>query len=644
MAGQLPRTEALADFVCRGLAQVPGIAHAWHAAETELPVAAPAGVERVPVRLGAHHYGEVVLRIADPDRYRPYAPYVANLVVMLAVMLQERGQRTLQEAYQEELERRVAERTRELSEEVRERRTAEAQALAEKRRAEAYLDIAEALILELDADGRIVVLNQRGCDLLGVTPDAARGQDWFELAIAPEERDAVRAVFERAIAAAENPYEYYDSAIVDRSGARRVLAWHNIVHRVDGRVVGSLSSGIDITARQQAEADKRALEAQLRDAQKLESLGRLAGGVAHDFNNMLAVILGHAELAIRETDPDAPLYRDLEEILEAANRSSDLTRQLLAFARRQIVSPRVLDLNEAVGGMLKMLRRLIGEDIDLAWMPGARLWPVEMDPSQVDQILANLCVNARDAIADVGKITIETHRQVFDEDYCAAHANFRTGEYVKLSVSDDGCGMDKATLAQIFEPFFTTKAYGKGTGLGLAMVHGVVHQNNGFVNVYSEPGAGTTFSVYLPRYTGTAERSALDGAVEPTPTGLETILVVEDEPAILVVATKMLRLQGYTVLTARNAAEAIRVSNENAGGIDLLLTDVVMPEMNGRDLAKHVAPLHASMKVLFMSGYTANVIAHQGVLDPGTHFIQKPFSVQSLAAKVREVLDGVDDA
>jgi CheY-like chemotaxis protein len=353
---------------------------------------------------------------------------------------------------------------------------------------------------------------------------------------------------------------------------------------------------------------------------------------------MLNVILGHAELALADLAPDHPLHADLTEIRRAGERSADLTRQLLAFARKQTVAPRVLDLNHTVAGMLKMLKRLIGEDLDLRWQPGDQLWLTWMDPSQLDQILANLCVNARDAITDVGRITIETANRTFGADYCADHAGFAPGDYVQLAVSDDGCGMDEETLAHAFEPFFTTKVQGTGTGLGLATVYGIVKQNNGVINVYSERGHGTTFTICLPRYAGepAARAEAAPARVEP---GHETILVVEDEPAILQLTARMLQRQGYTVLTARLPGEAIRMAREYPGVVHLLMTDVVMPEMNGRDLAKNLLSLYPGIKRLFASGYTADVIAHHGVLDEGVCFIQKPFSMAGLAAKVREALE-----
>jgi two-component system, cell cycle sensor histidine kinase and response regulator CckA len=403
---------------------------------------------------------------------------------------------------------------------------------------------------------------------------------------------------------------------------------------------GALVFVRDITARKQAEAEKERLEAQLQQAQKMESVGRLAGGVAHDFNNMLGVIFGHTEMALEDVDPASPLYASLQAVHQAAERSAALTRQLLAFARKQTVAPKVIDLNETVVGVLKMLRRLIGEDIDLLWQPGRNLQPVKVDPAQIDQLLANLCVNARDAITGVGEITIETASVRFDEGYCAAHHGYLPGEYTLLAVSDDGCGMDRATQNLIFEPFFTTKEQGKGTGLGLASVFGMVKQNNGFINVYSEPGQGTTFQVYLPAY---AVKSA--GVVEKAPDlpaehGNETILLVEDESAILKMTTMMLTRLGYTVVAAATPGEAIRLAHGYPGRIDLLMTDVVMAEMNGRELAATLLCRNPDLKRLFMSGYTANIIAHHGVLNEGVHFIQKPFSMKDLGGKLREALEG----
>jgi len=398
-----------------------------------------------------------------------------------------------------------------------------------------------------------------------------------------------------------------------------------------GKVTAVIEMVDDIT-------ERLFLESQLRQAQKMESVGRLAGGVAHDFNNMLGVILGRTELALEKADPSLPFFADLQIIHKAAERSANLTRQLLAFARKQTIAPKVLDLNETVESMLKMLRHLIGEDINLAWLPGKNLWPVNVDPSQIDQILANLCVNARDAIAGVGKVTIETGPTAFDEAYCAVHTECVPGEHVLLAVSDDGCGMDQETLEKLFEPFFTTKEMGKGTGLGLATVYGIVKQNNGFINVYTEPGQGTTFKIYLPRHRGAIEQRQQEGAAESAG-GHETILLAEDEPTILNMTKEMLQRLGYTVLAASLPGDAIRLAKAHAAEIHLLITDVVMPEMNGQDLARNLLSFCPNLKCLFMSGYTANVIVHHGMLEEGVQYIQKPFSRRALAAKVREVLD-----
>jgi signal transduction histidine kinase/CheY-like chemotaxis protein len=403
------------------------------------------------------------------------------------------------------------------------------------------------------------------------------------------------------------------------------VLWHGII--------------LDITERKLAEEEREKLHEQLAQAQKMESVGRLAGGVAHDFNNMLGVILGYTEMAIENADKENPLYSDLQEIRQAAQRSANLTRQLLAFARKQSVRPRILNLNETVESMLKMLQRLIGEDIELKWLPGNNLGTIKMDPSQIDQILANLCVNARDAIKDTGMVMIETSNVFIDTNHLSEHPYFVSGEYVLMVVSDTGCGMDRETLSHLFEPFYTTKKTGEGTGLGLAMVYGIVKQNDGFINVYSEPGQGTTFKIYLPFFAAQDKCSAEPKAIESSRTGNETILLVEDEPMILEMTTVMLNRLGYQVLPALTPGEAIRLAREHVSEICLLMTDVIMPEMNGRDLAEKLLTLYPDLKRLFMSGYTANVIADRGVLGEEFHFIQKPFSKKDLAAKIREVLD-----
>jgi PAS domain S-box-containing protein len=404
-----------------------------------------------------------------------------------------------------------------------------------------------------------------------------------------------------------------------------------------------IGTGIELIEQKRAQEENKRLEKMLNQAQRLESVGRLARGVAHDFNNMLGVILGHTELALLQADEHHELHGDLKEIQKAAKRSADITKQLLAFARKQVISPRQLDLNDTVESMLNMLRRLIGEDIDLVWKPFAHLWSVKMDPSQIDQILVNLCVNARDAITGVGKLTIETGKKTFDEEYCKDHAGFFPGDFVLLAVSDNGSGMDKEVLDNLFEPFFTTKPVNKGTGMGLATIYGIVKQNNGFINVYSEPGQGSTFKIYLPRSVADKDTEKAVPDKKAAAGGTETILLVEDEPSILRMTRMMLERKGYTVLPAATPTEAVEKAKNHSGPIDMLMTDVIMPEMNGRDLAGQITDLYPDIRLLFMSGYTANVIAHHGVLDDGVAFIQKPFSMVDMTEKVRAILDSASD-
>jgi PAS domain S-box-containing protein len=410
----------------------------------------------------------------------------------------------------------------------------------------------------------------------------------------------------------------------------------NLLQNPDIR--GVLLNYHDITTRKRSEEQGERLQAQLNHAQKMESVGRLAGGVAHDFNNMLTVIRGNADLAMEQLPEASPLRENLEEIQKCAKRSSDLTRQLLAFARRQTIAPRILDLNDTVEGMLKMLRRLIGEDVELSWKPGAGLWSVNIDPSQVDQVLANLCVNAKDAITGEGTVILETRNETFDSDYCSTRDGYVPGDYVMLAVSDNGCGMPREVQEHIFEPFFTTKEVGAGTGLGLATVYGIVKQNLGFINVYSETGQGTVFRIYLPRHLEAAD-AVERRSDEALPRGTEAILLVEDEKSILDLGRKILSSLGYTVLATSFPAEAMEMARRHPGGVQLLMTDVVMPGMNGRELASRLTAAFPALKCLFMSGYTADVIAQRGVLKEGEQFLQKPFTLRGLAVAVRHALD-----
>ena len=484
-------------------------------------------------------------------------------------------------------------------------------------------------------DGVFQYVNPRFAEIFGYSVEECRNMSFRQL-VYPEDLDQVVEKVGKRIAGEIESMRY---------GFRGVKKSGEVIHveifgssmEYRGRTAAT-GTMLDTTARMQAEAEREKLQAQLIQAQKMQSIGRLAGGVAHDFNNMLGVILGHTELAIEQVKPDEPLFSDLREIQSAAQRSADLTRKLLAFARKQTISPKVLDLNETVEGMLKMLRRLIGEDVELSWLPEGRLWTVNMDPSQVDQILANLCVNARDAVGKFGKITIGTANTRLDETNCADCPGLMPGEYVQLSISDNGCGMDRKALSQLFEPFFTTKKLGEGTGLGLATVYGIVRQNNGHIDVHSEPGEGTTFKIFLPRYVDQGEKMARKEESRSVRGGHETILIVEDEEAMLNMAKTMLERLGYRALAAGTPGEALKLANEHASEIDLVITDVVMPEMNGKELVERLSSLYPNMRSLFTSGYTADVIGHHGVLNEGVHFIQKPFSRKDLASKVREVL------
>jgi two-component system cell cycle sensor histidine kinase/response regulator CckA len=395
----------------------------------------------------------------------------------------------------------------------------------------------------------------------------------------------------------------------------------------------------DITERKRAEDALHATEEQLRQSQKMEAVGKLAGGVAHDFNNLLTAISGHSELSLRRLGADDPLRRNVEVIKSASDRAASLTRQLLAFSRKQVLQPKVIDLNDVVVETNKLLRRLIGEDIDLLTVLEPSLGQIKADPGQITQVLMNLSVNARDAMPRCGKLTIETSNIYIDEEYARRHVSVAPGWYVMLAVSDTGCGMDDATQQRIFDPFFTTKEVGKGTGLGLSTVYGIVKQSGGNVWVYSEVGRGTTFKIYLPRTDKVVEPLEVSGGHDDAPAGTETVLLVEDEEIVRDMTHEILRMSGYHVLESSRGSEALAVCERHRGPIHLMLTDVVMPQMSGRELAERLIPLRPEMRVLYMSGYTDDAIVHHGVLDEGMAFIEKPFTPNALARKVRESLD-----
>jgi PAS domain S-box-containing protein len=413
--------------------------------------------------------------------------------------------------------------------------------------------------------------------------------------------------------------------------------------RVSGRSVSNgTEGGVVFELFAEDVTERRALEQQLRQSQKMEAVGRLAGGIAHDFNNLLMVISGYSEFLLERLGSDPSLRAPAQEIASAAERASSLTRQLLAFSRKQMLAPKIVNLNSIVTENLKMLTRMIGEDIDLVMVPTPNLWPVRADSGQIEQVIMNLAVNARDAMPSGGKLTIETSNVTLDDDYVRVHAPLRPGEYVMIAISDTGAGMDAETQQQIFEPFFTTKGP-KGTGLGLSTVYGIVKQSGGYIWVYSEIGKGTTFKIYLPRVAATGEPALAQPAaqadtrvVEP---GTETILVVEDEANLRYLARQFLEKQGYRVIEAADGAVAMQIAVAHEGVIHLLLTDVIMPGMNGRELAQRISEIRPNVKILYMSGYTENVVGHNGMLDAGVRLLQKPFNLRDLKSKVREVLD-----
>lgn len=493
-------------------------------------------------------------------------------------------------------------------------------------------DLAPVGYLTLNGQGKIIEANLTATSMLGITRTDLLKKPFAKF-IHPEDQDLYYLHCKKNKGTTRP--QPLDMRLVHSDNTS---FWAQLLTTFQANGEGRITFS-DITPRKEAEAESAKLEIQLLQAKKMEAIGRLAGGIAHDFNNMLTVIIGHADLAKMSVDRSSPIYENLIAISDAAEHSSNLTRQLLAFARKQVISPKLMDLNEAVSSMLNILQRLIGEEINLNWHPSASLWLVMLDPSQFDQILANLCINARDSIAGIGNITIETENYVTDDNFCSQNVDCIPGEYVRFSVSDDGCGMDMETLAKIFEPFYTTKGFGKGTGLGLATVDGIVKQNHGFINVCSEPGVGTTFSIFLPRNTDATGHSEVEAPEETARHGkLETILVVEDDPAILNLISTFLKELNYRVLAANGPREAMRLAIEHSDAIQLLITDVVMPDMTGHDLANNLKKLNPQIKCLFMSGYTADIIATHGVLATGVHFIQKPFTPKLLSAKLREVL------
>ena len=507
---------------------------------------------------------------------------------------------------------------------------------SEERFKELY-DNATVGYFEYDAQGRITSVNRTELEILGYTFEEMIGQPVWKFIV---EGETARQQILAKLAGTMPPFRGFERTYRRKDGTTfPALIEDRLLRDANGRITGIRCTIQDITERKRAEEEMAALQDQLRQSQKMEAIGRLAGGIAHDFNNFLTVIKGYSQLSLLELKEDSPLKGNIEEINRATDQSADLIRQLLAFSRRQVMEMRVLDLNILLQNLDKMLRRVIGEDIELVTLLAEDLGRVRTDPGQIEQVILNLAVNARDAMPSGGKLTIETANVELDETYARRHVAVTPGRYVMLAVSDTGVGMTPEVRDRVFEPFFTTKEEGKGTGLGLSTVYGIVKQSEGNIWIYSEPGHGTTFKIYLPQVEELLEEVKEKVVGEELPRGSETVLVVEDEQEVRKLAVRVLKRQGYKVLEASQGDDALRLCEEHNRPIQLMVTDVVMPGMDGRELTNRLMLLHPEIRVLYMSGYTGNTIVHHGVLERGINYIQKPFTVDALAGKVREVLD-----
>jgi PAS domain S-box-containing protein len=493
-----------------------------------------------------------------------------------------------------------------------------------------YVENAPDGIFVFDRVGKYVDVNRAACEMTGYNERELTAMGITDLICSEDKEDAQFCIDQLLT----DGQVYHESGYITKSGEARHWAI-NAVTLDEHQFLGFVK---DITKRREQEQQREALEEQLRQAQKMEAVGRLAGGVAHDFNNMLTAIIGFSEVVYEALSELDPLREDVREIRRAADSAASLTQQLLAFSRKQIIHPKVLNLNQRIADSENMLRRMIGEDIELRVIPDLGLGKVLFDSGQVDQILLNLAVNARDAMPHGGKLTIETKNSMQEEGECLTCAEKIVGDFVMMTISDNGIGMNEEELSRIFEPFYTTKKKNEGTGLGLSTIHGIVHQNNGHINVYSEPGHGTIFKIYIP-LVDAEEDADTSSAPGQEVGGNETILLVEDQELVRRLAKRLLNSNGYHVIEAEHGGEALEKYIGYAGEIELLLTDVVMPQMSGKQLYDRLAKLTPELKVLYMSGYTENVIAHHGVLDEGTNFIQKPFNRVEILQKIRSVLD-----
>lgn len=531
----------------------------------------------------------------------------------------------------------LRQRVKELEKSEQECKRVKAALQASEKKFQQFYDECPVGYHELDTKGRITRVNRKELEMLGYTPGEMLGNPVWNFFL---EEDTTRHVTLAKLGGDVSFHDTFERSYRRKDGTTLpVLIEERLLRDERGQILGIRSAVEDITERRQTQEALRRSEEQLRQWQRVEAIGRLAGGVAHDFNNLLMTIKGCSELLLNAFDRRDPRREEVEEILKAADRATSLTRQLLAFGRRQVLQPQLLNLNSVVMNMDKMMRRLIGEDIQLVTILDKELWSVKVDPGMIEQVIMNLAVNSRDAMPHGGKLILETSNVIHDEEYASSHVSVKPGHYVMLAVSDNGCGMDKETQSHLFEPFFTTKEKGKGTGLGLSTVYGIIKQSGGNIWPYSEAGQGTTFKIYLPRADKMASMYKPRSRPATAPGGTETILLVEDEEAVRAMVSRILQNKGYTLLEASNGNEAIQICQQYEGPIHLMVTDVIMPQMSGRELAERLAPILPEMKVLYMSGYPDNTIVQHGVLEAGTAFLQKPFTLNALELKVREVLD-----
>jgi PAS domain S-box-containing protein len=511
----------------------------------------------------------------------------------------------------------------------------------EKERAQTYLDLAGVMFVAIDREGVVTLVNRKACEVLGYKEKEILGKNWFDNFVPERLREKVKGVSLALVAGEAVKAEFFENAVLTKKGDERIIAWHNAILKDEqGKITGAISSGEDVTEHKRVEKEMADLQEKFRQSQKMEAIARLAGGIAHDFNNLLTVIDGYTTLSLLDLKEGEHLWDNIKQVEKASRRAADLVRQLLAFSRRQILQMKVLDLNSLLRNLEKMLRRILGEDIDLLATLAEDLGKVRLDPGQMEQVIMNLAVNARDAMPAGGKLTIETSNVKLDEAYARSHISVIPGHYVELSVSDTGVGMSREVRERVFEPFFTTKEKGTGTGLGLSTVYGIIKQSGGNIWVYSELGQGTTFKIYLPRVEEELDLLQLREDSDSLPKGGETLLFVEDEASVRDLAVHFLRRQGYTAWVAADGAEALRIAQEHAEEkIHLLVTDIVMPRIGGKDLAERLRNLRPDLKVLFTSGYADDAVTRHGVLEPGIDFLEKPFSLARLSQKVRETLD-----